>query len=170
MTAHIPSHMENIADIDHHDANASLHEIIKSRGFFCEESEVTTQDGYLVTVNRLHNGSQDGGRSKYPVMLVHGNKTSGVMWLVMDTRGQCRQSGQDECDISLAYTLANQGFDVWIVSMRGSRPSRRHVSLDPESAKYWDFSMDDLTSDMAQLVDHVKTATQSSTLGSLASH
>ncbi|XP_047070767.1 triacylglycerol lipase 2-like [Lolium rigidum] len=61
---------------------------------------------------------------------------------------------------SLAYILADRGFDVWIANTRGTRWSKRHVSLDPSSQDYWDWSWDDLvTNDMPKMVDYVYTHT-----------
>lgn len=34
---------------------------------------------------------------------------------------------------SLAYILADSGFDVWVANNRGTRWSSRHVSLDSSS-------------------------------------
>uniref|UniRef100_A0A0E0CE57 Lipase n=1 Tax=Oryza meridionalis TaxID=40149 RepID=A0A0E0CE57_9ORYZ len=45
---------------------------------------------------------------------------------------------------SLPYILADQGFDVWIANNRGTRWSSRHVSLDPKSRSYWNWSWDDI--------------------------
>lgn len=40
---------------------------------------------------------------------------------------------------SLAYLLANAGFDVWLGNVRGNTYSRAHVSLSPNDKKFWQF-------------------------------
>ncbi|EMS58392.1 hypothetical protein TRIUR3_25000 [Triticum urartu] len=57
---------------------------------------------------------------------------------------------------SLAYILADSGFDVWVANNRGTRWSSRHVSLDSSSRRYWDWSWDDLVvNDMPSMVDYI---------------
>lgn len=44
----------------------------------------------------------------------------GITWLLLPP------------DQSLAFLLADNGFDVWIANTRGTRYSRGHVSLSPD--------------------------------------
>lgn len=47
---------------------------------------------------------------------------------------------------SLAYILADLGYDVWLTNNRGTRFSREHqVYIDKmENPKFWDFSFDEM--------------------------
>lgn len=39
-----------------------------------------------------------------------------------------------------AYTLANEGYDVWLGNFRGNIYSKRHESLHPKEFDFWDWS------------------------------
>ncbi|CAL9128933.1 unnamed protein product, partial [Musa acuminata var. zebrina] len=55
---------------------------------------------------------------RQPVLLQHGVLMDGLTWLLNPPQQ------------SLAFVLADNGFDVWITHGRGTRWSRRHESLD----------------------------------------
>ncbi|KAG0503096.1 hypothetical protein HPP92_003168 [Vanilla planifolia] len=69
---------------------------------------------------------------------------------------------------SLAYVLADNGFDVWIANTRGTRPSFRHVSLSPSDKvialaimqAYWAWSWDELAAhDLPAMIDFISKKT-----------
>jgi lysosomal acid lipase/cholesteryl ester hydrolase len=102
-------------------------------GYKCQEFEVTTDDGYILSVQRIPEGRAGGGGSnRPPVLLQHGVLVDGMTWLL------------NSPEQSLAMILADNGFDVWISNIRGTRFSRRHVHLDPANPDYWNWTWDDL--------------------------
>ncbi|XP_064072736.1 lipase 1-like [Vanessa tameamea] len=116
-------------------------------GHPASEYEVITEDGYILTMFHLP------GRSRFPVLLIHGILDSADTWIV---RG----------DNSLAITLANQGYDVWLSNSRGNRYSRRHVNLDPDKdADFWKYSFHEIGHyDLPALIDRVLNETGAPTL------
>ncbi|KAG2441097.1 hypothetical protein HXX76_003949 [Chlamydomonas incerta] len=83
-----------------------------------------------------------------PVLLHHGFPLSANAWLPLP-----REQG-------LAYLLADRGYDVWILSQRGSTHSLSHDTLSPSSKEFWRYKMDDLgLQDLPALADHVRAAT-----------
>lgn len=107
---------------------------ITIHGYKCQEFQVTTDDGYILSVQRIPEGrrSGGGGQKRPPVLLQHGVLVDGMTWVL---------NAPEE---SLAMILADNGFDVWISNIRGTRFSRRHVNLDSSQPDYWNWTWDDL--------------------------
>ncbi|XP_051117268.1 triacylglycerol lipase 2-like [Andrographis paniculata] len=114
-------------------------------GYGCQEFQVTTDDGYILSVQRIPAGrTGEKLANRPPVLLQHGVLVDGMTWLV------------NPPEQSLAMILADDGFDVWISNIRGTRFSRGHVRLDPDDPEYWNWSWDDLViHDLPFIVDLV---------------
>ncbi|KAK1404374.1 Lipase [Heracleum sosnowskyi] len=114
-------------------------------GYKCQEYDVTTADGYILSLQRFPEGKNGGGGiNKQPVLLQHGILVDGMTWLL------------NSADQSLALILADNGYDVWIANTRGTRFSRRHVSLDPSNPDFWDWTWDELVAhDLPATIDFV---------------
>ncbi|GFO02254.1 lipase [Plakobranchus ocellatus] len=109
------------------DMNAA--ELITSRGYPCEEHEVTTKDGNVLTLQRIPHGRQNKEyNGRRPVSLLkHGVFGSATSFVV------------NRANESLAFLLVDSGVDVWLANSRGNAYSRRHKTLSPSYNKFWDF-------------------------------
>nr|XP_048337037.1 triacylglycerol lipase 2-like [Ziziphus jujuba var. spinosa] len=120
-------------------------------GYKCQELQVTTQDGYILSLQRIPEGRYGGGDhvgKKQPVLIQHGILVDGMTWLL----------NPPEQDLPLI--LADNGFDVWIANTRGTRFSRRHTSLDPINPRFWNWSWDELvTFDLPAVFDFIYSQT-----------
>ena len=45
---------------------------------------------------------------------------------------------------SLPARLREAGYDVYLTNKRGTKPSRTHATLDPNTAAYWNFTYDQI--------------------------
>ena len=110
-------------------------ELIRSKGYPCEEHKVTTQDGYILGVFRIPHG-RNSTKVGRPILIQHGLLDSSASWVV------------NFPDQSLGFLLADAGYDVWLGNMRGNIYSRAHVKYDPNRDEaFWDFSWDDMARD-----------------------
>ncbi|KAL6851522.1 hypothetical protein ACP4OV_020455 [Aristida adscensionis] len=132
-------------------ANGTCSSRVEPFGYKCQEHTVTTEDGYILSLQRIPSGrgsaggsSPAGGASKIPVLLQHGLMMDGVTWLM------------NSPDESLGYILADNGYDVWIANTRGTVYSQRHITLSSTDPAYWDWSWDELASkDLSAVVKYV---------------
>src|SRR5690348_5335807 len=76
---------------DIEDRTRTVPEVISSRGFIPQVHEVTTADGYILTVHRIINPLLvNNGLKKKPVILQHGLLCSSSDWVVNNAGGDLR--------------------------------------------------------------------------------
>ncbi|XP_047320230.1 triacylglycerol lipase 2-like [Impatiens glandulifera] len=116
---------------------------IRVHGYQCGEFEVTTNDGYILSLQRMKK-EDIAIRQKQPILLQHGLVVDGTSWLL---------NAPDE---NLPMILADSGFDVWISNTRGTQFSQKHVSLNVRDKEYWNWSWEELASyDLPAVVDFI---------------
>ncbi|CAM8962522.1 unnamed protein product [Rhodiola kirilowii] len=104
-------------------------------GYKCQEFEVQTEDGFILSLQRIPEGLHGGGNDarKPPVLIQHGVLVDGMTWFL------------NRPEEGLPFILAENGFDVWIANTRGTRFCRKHISLDPNTdQEFWNWTWDEL--------------------------
>lgn len=87
------------------------------------------------------------------VLLQHGLLCSSIDWVI---------TGPER---SLAFILADAGYDVWMGNFRGNSHSRNHLYLTPETKSFWDFSWHEMgLYDLPAMIDYVLAQTNKSQL------
>ncbi|KAK4519785.1 Glycerol-3-phosphate/dihydroxyacetone phosphate acyltransferase [Mucor velutinosus] len=116
-------------------------------GYTSEMHEVVTQDGYILKMYRINKkGSIPRGK---PVLIGHGLFQCSGAFVLNEQR-------------SLAFTLIDQGYDVWVGNNR-SIAGLDHVSLSFKDPEYWNWGLKELgIYDFAAMLDHVKLYSNSS--------
>lgn len=106
-------------------------QLLEKHGYPFENHTVQTDDGYILALHRIPYGRNNNSQyEKRPsVLLVSGLFVDSAEWL---------STGAER---GLGFVLADQGYDVWLSNLRGTRWSRKHTTLNPDTdgKKYWNF-------------------------------
>ncbi|XP_020909772.1 gastric triacylglycerol lipase [Exaiptasia diaphana] len=131
--------------------NMNVTQMILYNGYPVENHDVTTEDGYILSVQRIpygRNGNCKNVTSKPVVFLQHGLLAAATNW-VTNLPNQ-----------SFGFVLADKCFDVWLGNMRGNTYCRRHVNYSVHSDEFWDFSFDEMAKyDLPAMINYVINTT-----------
>ncbi|XP_073003412.1 triacylglycerol lipase 1 [Typha latifolia] len=129
-------------------------QLLLPSGYPCSEHTVETKDGFLLSVQHIPHGRNAlGDKPGPPVFLQHGLFQGGDTWFI------------NSVEQSLGYILADNGFDVWIGNVRGTRWSHGHTTLSVHDKEFWDWSWQELAEyDLLAMISYVYSITHSKIL------
>ncbi|GAB9465923.1 Lipase [Globisporangium polare] len=141
------------------DAGLTVKQLVQKRGYAVEEHNVTTADRYVLTMYRLPKSFDETQKNasaapnKPAVYLIHGLLDSSYTF-VLNYRTQ-----------SLAYILADAGYDVWLGNNRGTTWSRGHLDYTTKDDAFWDFTFEDMGKyDLPAMINYVLNTSKRPTL------
>ena len=110
------------------DAYKTVAEIIMTAGYRFETHKIVTQDKYINTawriVGRLNSTANEPKPETKPcVILQHGLIDNSATWLIPNR------------SIALPFTLADEGYDVWMTNSRGNINSYEHMNPETHNVK-----------------------------------
>nr|CAD7461995.1 unnamed protein product [Timema tahoe] len=136
------------------DAKLTAPQLIVKYGYYVEIHHVVTEDGFILELHRVPGSPRNPpAQGKSVFLLEHGLLCSSADWLIQ---------GPGK---SLAYLLADQGFDVWLGNARGNTYSRRHVRLSPDDPQFWNHDWHHMgVFDLPAEIDYILQNTQQQSL------
>lgn len=133
-------------------------ELIASKGYLPQSHNVLTKDGYILEIHRINNNNNNNlsnikDQNKPVVFLMHGLLDSSSTF-VLNMPNQ-----------SLAFILADSGFDVWLGNTRGNVYGRKHIKYNINDIEFWNWSWDEIASnDLPAMINFILNYTNQNQL------
>ncbi|XP_073949065.1 lipase 3-like [Choristoneura fumiferana] len=127
-------------------------QLISAAGYPTEKHRARTPDGYILQMHRIPTGVRtprrsDSSKGKRAVLVVHG---------LLGCSGDFVIMGPER---SLAYILADAGYDVWLGNLRGNTYTT-HQNLSRNDKEFWEYSFHEHGKyDIPSMIDKVLNVT-----------
>ncbi|KIY61826.1 alpha/beta-hydrolase [Cylindrobasidium torrendii FP15055 ss-10] len=135
-------------------------ELCEIHGYTPEEHVVLTKDGYLLGLHRLpskagmQKNSPGTSTGKPVIYMHHGLLMNSEVWVCITDAERC-----------LPFRLVEAGYDVWLGNNRGNKYSKKSIHHNPNSTKFWDFSIDDFAwHDIPDSIEYILNITKAEKL------
>ena len=124
---------DEIVKID--DTKHNISQICHENGFDFKRYEVTTEDGYILALDRIPPfGKKVDDDFEAPVVLLkHGIEDSSINWVI------------NSVNKAIAFLLSKVRYDVWLGNNRGNHFSQAHNTLDPKKEAFWKFDFEEIS-------------------------
>ena len=148
------------------DLDRNTEELIESRGFLAESYNITTDDGYIIRLNRIidpsnlnHRGGDGKNQTKLkPIILGHGLFLSADSFLINSPRLNTNNSLYGN-NLGFSLTLTHR-YDVWLINYRGCEYSQQHQNISATDSEFWQFSFDHMAKyDLPAAIKFVRNRT-----------
>ena len=103
----------------------SFEETCKNSGFNFTSHQLTTKDGYSLSLFQV---SSKLSSSKKPVLMVHGLTQTALSFVA------------NQSTLAPAFRLASAGYDVWLLNTRGNHYSRSHKRIPVTDERFWNWT------------------------------
>jgi pimeloyl-ACP methyl ester carboxylesterase len=135
-----------------------IDDIVREYGFAIERHDVTTEDGYILSLWRLRRSDQDQEPTGRPILYMsHSSWYSPEHFLMHGP------------NLSPAIYFYNLGYDVFLNNLRGSTYSRRHQNLDPDTDReFWAINFNHFEMDQRANIQYILDMVQQEQLFVLA--
>ncbi|XP_052121404.1 lipase 3-like isoform X2 [Frankliniella occidentalis] len=122
-------------------------EILKSDGYPSEVHHVTTEDGYILQIDRIPRPGQ-------PVVYLANQLFSSAAAYLILGKGK-----------SIGFLLYDTGFDVWLGNFRGTNFSLTHQNMTSSDDNFWKFGWHEHgTLDNPAIIDYILSTSKQSSL------
>jgi len=131
------------------EVNMNASQLITYWGYPVEQYDVTTEDGYILTIFRIPYGKGQQPADNKPIIFIqHGLECDCTNWI---TNLPSESAG---------FVFADAGMDVWLGNFRGCTYGLHHQTLSTKNTAFWQFTWDEMAKyDLPAMINFILSKT-----------